>query len=166
MGSMAQWNDEPRPPGPAVVVDIDGVLSDAAGRQHFLHNDRGVRDWRGFFGAVGSDPPLPATRALLELLPDSVVVVLLSARPNWVFERTVDWLHRHGIRWDLLVMRGDGALAAAAEFKRDVVRQLVAQGFEIRFAFDDDQRTVDMFLAEGIPAMYVHSGYYAEQRPT
>ena len=161
MRSMAQWHHDARPPGRAVVVDIDGVLSDASGRQHFLNNERGVRDWRGFFGAVGDDPPLPATRALLELLPEEVIVVLLSARPSWVFERTLRWLDQHGIRWDLLIMRGDGAVAAASEFKREVVRQLVTQGFTIEFAFDDDQRTVDMFVAEGIPAMYVHSGYYA-----
>ena len=160
MRSMARWRAEPRPPGTTVVVDIDGVLSDASGRQHHLNNDRGVRDWRGFFGAVGEDPPLPATRALLDLLPEDVVVVLLSARPNWVFDLTVEWLERHGIRWDLLVMRGDAALDAAAEFKRDVLRQLSEQGFRIVFAFDDDQLTVDMYTAEGIPAMYVHSGYY------
>ena len=163
---MAQWRDAARPPGRAVVVDIDGVLADASGRQHHLNNERGVRDWRAFFGEVGDDPPLPATRALLDLLPEDVVVVLLSARPNWVFDRTVDWLQRHAIRWDLLVMRGDGALDAASVFKRDVVRQLVAQGFTIQFAFDDDERTVEMFLAEGIPAMYVHAGYYANPRPT
>jgi hypothetical protein len=161
---MAQWRDEARPPGRAVVVDIDGVLSDASGRQHFLHNDGGVRDWRGFFGAVGDDPPLPATRALLELLPDSVIVVLLSARPNWVFERTVEWLERHAIRWDLLIMRGDGSMSAASTFKRDVVQQLISQGFVVQFAFDDDLHTVEMYLAEGIPAMYVHSGYYGDQR--
>jgi len=148
-----------------VVVDIDGVLSDASGRQHHLNNARGVRDWRGFFGAVGEDPPLPATTALLRLLPSDVIVVLLSARPNWVFDRTVEWLERHDIRWDLLVLRGDGSVSAAAEFKRAVVHQLVAQGFAMEFAFDDDERTVEMYLAEGIPAMYVHSGYYAGQHP-
>lgn len=163
---MAQWRDAARPPGPAVVVDIDGVLADASGRQHHLDNARGVRNWKAFFGAVGEDPPLQATRALLDLLPEDLVVVLLSARPNWVFERTLDWLARHEIRWDLLVLRGDGAMDPASAFKRDVVRQLVDQGFSIQFAFDDDERTVEMFLAEGIPAMYVHSGYYAKQRPS
>ena len=39
-------------PGPAVIFDIDGVLSDAAGRQHFL--ERGKRDWTSFFEAVAT----------------------------------------------------------------------------------------------------------------
>ena len=39
------WRDGPVEPGPAVVVDIDGVLSDAASRQHYLESPR--QDWRG-----------------------------------------------------------------------------------------------------------------------
>ena len=38
------WRDAPVEPGPAVVVDIDGVLSEASGRQHYLESPR--RDWR------------------------------------------------------------------------------------------------------------------------
>ena len=39
------WRDGPTGPGAAVVVDIDGVLSDAASRQHYLEEER--PDWRG-----------------------------------------------------------------------------------------------------------------------
>ena len=54
------------PRGPAVVFDIDGVLSDAAGRQHFL--ERGQRDWASFFEACGDDPVIEEIARLLELL--------------------------------------------------------------------------------------------------
>jgi hypothetical protein len=37
------WRAGPVEPGPTVVFDIDGVLSDAAGRQHYL--EWGRRDW-------------------------------------------------------------------------------------------------------------------------
>ncbi len=39
------WHAEgaaPHPGGPAVIFDIDGVLSDAAGRQHFLERGGGT----------------------------------------------------------------------------------------------------------------------------
>ena len=48
------WRSGAVAPGPTVVFDIDGVLSDAAGRQHFL--ERGRRDWTAFFEACGDDP--------------------------------------------------------------------------------------------------------------
>ena len=42
------WRSPPGGPGSAVIFDIDGVLADAAGRQHYL--DWG--DWQSFFDAV------------------------------------------------------------------------------------------------------------------
>ena len=36
-------------PGPVAVFDLDGVLSDAAGRQHFVDGSQGRKDWKAFF---------------------------------------------------------------------------------------------------------------------
>jgi phosphoglycolate phosphatase-like HAD superfamily hydrolase len=58
------WRHEPLSPRPAVIFDIDGVLADAAGRQHFL--DWG--DWKSFFDACGDDPIIEEIERLLELL--------------------------------------------------------------------------------------------------
>jgi hypothetical protein len=33
-------------------------------------------------------------------------------------------------------------------------------GFDLRLAFEDDRRNVDMFHAAGVPCVYIHSGYY------
>ena len=55
---------------PAVIFDIDGVLSDAAGRQHFI--ERGRRDWTSFFEACGDDPVIEEIARLLELLDPSL----------------------------------------------------------------------------------------------
>src|SRR5690349_12094145 len=41
-----QWRAGRVDPGPAVVFDLDGVLSDAVGRQHYL--ERPFRDWEAF----------------------------------------------------------------------------------------------------------------------
>ena len=96
-----RWRDEPRAPGPAVIFDIDGVLADAAGRQHFL--DWG--DWRSFFDACGDDPTIEEIERLLELLDSSLAIILLTGRPRRVQPHTLGWLARYKIRWDLLIMR-------------------------------------------------------------
>jgi hypothetical protein len=163
--ATARWRDEPRAPGRTVIVDIDGVLSDASTRQHFLHGPHGRRDWDGFFGSVGDDAPLRDVPQLIRLLSAETIVVLLSSRPGWVADRTVEWLERHAIRWDLLVLRAGREFAGAADFKRDVLRDLRAAGFAVVFAFDDDQRTIDMYRSEDVPALYVHSGYYGAGPP-
>lgn len=152
------WRDGPVSAGPAVVVDIDGVLSDAVSRQHYLEAPR--RDWRSFFDACGEDEPVDEVRVLVDHLDPDLAVVLLTARPVRVHELTEAWLHRYAIRWDLLVMRSWGDYEIASEFKQASVGDLRRYGFDLRLAFEDDRRNVEMFHAEGVPCVYIHSGYY------
>lgn len=144
--------------GEAVVFDLDGVLADAAGRQHYL--EWPGRNWRAFFEAVGEDPVIEEVGTLLHALSDRFVVVLLTARPMSIQPHTHDWLLRNNLRWDLLVMRDQGDYDLAAEFKAGTVDQLRAAGLEPGLAFEDDQRNVAMFRERGIPCVYIHSGYY------
>lgn len=160
-GERTNWTwreGAPHPGGPAVVFDIDGVLSDAAGRQHYIESGR--RDWRAFFEACGDDPVIEEIARLLELLDSSLAVILLTGRPHRVQPQTLAWLERYGLRWDLLVMRGRGDYEQVTEFKASVVAQLRARGFELRLAFEDDPSNHAMYVAAGVPCVYIHSGYY------
>ena len=152
------WRSEPVVPGPVVVFDMDGVLSDASRRQHLLDQPR--RDWDAFFAASGDDDVIAETARLLEVIDPALPVVLLTARPLRVRPQTLDWLVRHDLRWDLLVMRPDDGPVASSDFKREVVVQLRQDGFDLRLAFEDDRRNVAMFHGEGVPCVYIHSGYY------
>jgi len=153
-----QWRDGPVAVGPTVVFDMDGVLSDAAGRQHYLEWPR--RDWDAFFDACGDDQAIDEVVRLLELLDGGLRVVLLTARPVRVRPQTLGWLARYGLRWDLLVMRSEGDYTSSQSYKRAMVDLLRQWGYDLRLAFEDDQRNVDMFHAAGVPCVYIHSGYY------
>ena len=144
--------------GPSVVVDIDGVLSDAASRQHYIEYPR--RDWRAFFDACGEDRVIEEIKILLDLLDPALRVLLLTGRPARVHPLTEAWLDRYGIRWDALLMRAGGDYSQAREFKEEAVAELRRQGFDLRLAIEDDRRNVEMFRAAGLPCIYIHSGYY------
>jgi phosphoglycolate phosphatase-like HAD superfamily hydrolase len=154
------WRDEAPEPGLAAVFDLDGVLSDAAGRQHFVDGSAGRKDWRAFFDRVGDDPLVEEINHLLHWLDPRLAIVLLTARPARVRPQTLAWLERYGVRWDLLVMRPDGDLQPAVAFKQSVVAALRSLGFELKLAFEDDRRNVAMFRHAGVPCVYIHSGYY------
>jgi hypothetical protein len=153
-----RWHEGPVVPGAAVVFDMDGVLSDASSRQHFLESPR--RDWDAFFAACGDDELIDEVARLLEVLDDDLHIVLLTARPLRVRPQTLAWLDRYKLRWDLLVMRDYGDYSASRTFKRDAVGDLRSYGLDLRLAFEDDRRNVDMFHGAGIPCVYIHSGYY------
>jgi len=153
------WSDQPVRSDACVLVDVDGVIADGWHRQHFLQN--GNRNWKDFFAAADGDTPIDGSHALTHQFDAETAVVLLTARPHNLHSITVDWVRQHGYRWDLLIMRhrSDGGLSSP-QFKQRSVRELRDRGFEPRLAIDDDQRNVDMFRGEGIPSLYLHSGYY------
>jgi phosphoglycolate phosphatase-like HAD superfamily hydrolase len=151
-----RWRGAPLAPGPAVVFDIDGVLADAAGRQHFLE----WGDWRSFFDACTDDPVVEEIERLLELLDSSLAVILVTGRPQRVQPHTLAWLERYSIRWDLLVMREYGDYSIVDLFKRQTLHDLAEYGFDVRLALDDDPKNHAMYVSEGVPCIYIHSGYY------
>ena len=153
--------------GPLVIFDLDGVISDASHRQHFL---RGARmDYRGFFTAAGLDPPYRTGLALAESVAEDHAVAILTARPNYVVDMTRSWLAANEVRHDLLILRprrGRGSHGPSADYKRHELGRLRAAGYEVAFAIDDDERIIEMYRAEDVLALYVHSGYYErEARP-
>jgi hypothetical protein len=154
-----RWRSEPAEPGPTVVFDMDGVLSDASGRQHYLEGP--IQYWDAFFAACDEDAVLEGQVSLGQLLAPELVIVLLTARPLRVRRQTLAWLDQHPVRWDLLIMRDDDLdLGTTSRFKRDAVRRLNSSGYEVVLAFEDDPRNVAAFRGEGVPTVYVHSGYY------
>lgn len=155
---MRTWCDEPRAPGPCVLVDIDGVIADGAHRQSFMRSE--PKDYRRFFDAAGKDTPIAEAAILLRVIDPDVAVVLVSGRPARIHDMTVSWLREHGFRWDLLVLRADGDLRPAAVAKAQAVRDLRADGWLPVLALDDEPGNVTMFRGLGIPTLYVHSGYY------
>lgn len=153
------WKAQRSRPGACVLVDVDGVIANGWHRQHFLQNGR--RDWKGFFAAADGDAPIAGSQQLLSSFDSQLCVVLLTARPDSLYETTLAWLAEHDYRWDVLIMRGrkDGHIASP-EFKRRSIGELRDRGFLPQLGMDDDQRNIDMLNEEGIAALYVHSGYY------
>lgn len=153
-----RWRAEPLAPAPIAIFDLDGVISDAQHRQHFLADGR--RDWDGFFNAAGDDPIIAEGEALVSLLDPGLGIVVLTARPLKVQALTIDWLARNRIRHDLLIMRADSDFGSSAIVKRQAVTELVGLGFEPLLAVDDEQGNVNMYRQLDIPTVYRHSGYY------
>ncbi|MCZ7628233.1 MAG: hypothetical protein M5U19_03710 [Microthrixaceae bacterium] len=113
-----------------------------------------------FFAACGDDDLIEEVARLLEVIDPDQRIVLLTARPIRVMPQTLAWLDRYGLRWDLLIMRDFGDYSASSSFKRRTVKELRSRSFDLRLGFEDDPRNVAMFHEQGVPCVYIHSGYY------
>ena len=144
--------------GPAVVFDLDGVISDATHRQPYLRQQ--PQDWRGFFAAGIDDPVIESGRALAGSVGQGHAVIILTARPSYMASGTVDWLERNDVRHDLLVVRPAADRRSSPEYKHDELVEMGSAGYDVQLAIDDDQEIVDMYRRQDVFALYVHSGYY------
>ncbi len=151
-----RWQDGPIGGGPAVVVDVDGVISDASSRQHLAQ----ARRWDEFFAGCPDDPPLEATVALVGSLAADLTVVLLTARPWHLLSDTLGWLKMHEVRWDLLILRPPNSGGPSRAYKATEVDNLRHRGFDLLYALEDDPRNVEMYADADVPCVYVYSGYY------
>lgn len=152
------WHTGEVDPGQIVLVDMDGVISNAWHRQHFLSGTS--RDWKGFFNSARDDEPILSGITLLDLLGDSAVVALVTARPDSILDDTVAWLREYDVRWELLIMRGRADHGPAPEMKRLAVQELRDAGYDPVLAIDDHEENIAMYEEEEIAAIYMHSGYY------
>jgi len=151
-----QWRAAPCGGGPAVIVDVDGVVSDARGRQHLAQ----ARRWDEFFADCPNDPPLEAAVALVNSLAGDIAVVLLTARPWPLLDDTLAWLQKHNVRWNLLILRPPDSRGSSRRYKAAEVASLRRHGFDLLCALEDDPRNVEMYAEASVPCVYIHSGYY------
>jgi len=152
------WNTGPVAPGKVVLVDIDGVIADARERMQGIETGR--HRWPDFFKTVGDDELIGEVAHLLELISSDFIIVLLSARPLNSQNTTIEWLHRHKVRWDLMILRATSSMQRPAHYKRHRTRELRERGFEPVFSLEDDPRNVEMYREEGVPCLYIHSGIH------
>ena len=154
------WHRPPGAPtsGPAVVFDLDGVISDATHRQSYLRQE--PQDWYGFFGAAVDDPVIESGRVLAASVSGGHAVVILTARPSYMASGTIQWLQRNDVRHDLLVIRPADDRRSSPDYKRDEIIEMGSAGYDVRLAIDDDGEIVDMYRRQDVFALYVHSGYY------
>lgn len=136
------------------VFDLDGTLADCAHRLH--HLDR--KDWRAFFAACPNDEPIwPALSILRDLHRAGNRVEIWSGRSDEVRLETEDWLIRHAVPQAVkLIMRTAGDKRPDDEVKREFLRGCDKPDV----IFDDRDRVVAMWRAEGITCFQVAPGSF------
>ncbi len=153
-----RWRSDRRFDEPAVIFDMDGVISDASHRQRFLDVD--PPDWANFNSRAWKDPVIADGVDAVRAAARDHVVVVVTARPLITIDMADSWLERHDVPVDLLVLRPEGDERHSPAVKRDELARLRAAGARIVSAVEDHPGIVKMYEQEGVSVRYVHSGYY------
>lgn len=135
----------------AVIVDIDGTLSDTTHRIHHVTGPN--RDWGAFFAAMGDDPVHEPIRDVVGSLDRDFDILLCSGRPETYRDVTVEWLNRHGIEWARLYMRPADDTRPDHIVKAQLLRGMRKDGFEPYLVIDDRPTVVAMWREQGLTCL-------------
>lgn len=144
----------------AIVFDIDGVLADSSYR-YYLVEEKG---WKDFFSECHKDPPLPLCVIAREMWTSmGHRIILLTGRPESIRDMTAEWLRKHEVYYDLMLMRQNDHYVGSE--KRETLEELM-KVYDIVCAFEDDPKNVLVYRSLGIPVVAIHSGYYSWEQYT
>lgn len=154
---------------PAVIVDVDGTLSDL--RHRLSHVSGAKRDWDQFFALAHLDTAIEPVRTVVRALyaadDEAPRIILCSGRPERLRHVTEKWLNDRSIGFDSLYMRADGDTRQDAVVKRELLDRILADGFEPFLAIDDRPSIVEVWRSAGICTLQVfaHGSADVEEIP-
>lgn len=152
---------------PLYIFDLDGTLALTEHRQHILDDKERPDRWSAFFLACVNDSPnWPVISTFNALLKAGADIQIWSGRSAEVMNETLAWIHRYVVKdIDLdevnLVMRRVGDFTPDEDLKRGWLHSLNEYDRRRLVAiFDDRQKVVDMWRAEGVACFQVAAGQF------
>ncbi len=138
-----------------ILMDLDGVICDSRHRAHLVppEDKRHCNEaWHPFVAECVNDAPIPAGLEMLNALLCTIPVFIITSRQENFSQQTGQWLEGRvpGTQSPEIIYRANDDHRPPAEYKRHTLRKLVAQGYEILFAIDDDPQIVEMYQQESI----------------
>lgn len=119
---------------------MDGTLSDCSHRAHLLPN------WNDFFADMHKDPVIEQVqdifksfayrRSLSSSFCERIGLIIVTARPEDYRVQTESWLKNNKIFYDRVYMRKSGDYRKDPEIKKDILDQIIQDGYTPYLAID------------------------------
>lgn len=139
----------------AAIFDMDGTLVNVTSVHHHLFAE--PRDFAAFHNGSADCPPMSdivQIAVALHYLGHDIVIV--TGRERQYEPVSTGWLDQHlPVPYVGPYMRADGDRRPAALVKEEILAELLADGYDVIFAADDDPKNVSMFERNGIDTLHV-----------
>jgi len=141
-----------------IIVDIDGTIADIEHRRHWLKST--PKNWKQFYANIENDIPIQPVIAVVKCLWRNTNnnIIFCTGRGEEHRVKTTQWLRANVIPPKHLYMRKYNDFRDDGVVKFELLQEIRAAGFNPTIAFDDRNRVVDMWRANGIICAQVAPG--------
>jgi predicted kinase len=142
----------------AIIIDLDGTLSDTSHRIHHLRGNK--PNWHAFFAGIEEDEVNRAVEAAYKMaLAANYTILLVSGRPETYRIPSETWLRRHGFTdYFALFMRQVQDQSPDTEVKSKIYDRYIAPYFDVLFILEDRPRVVQMWRDKDLVCFQVQAG--------
>lgn len=135
------------------IVDLDSTITDDTWRHWLIDlNMEDTNPAKYYAYHLHCDGDKVINRHIVDESPYDVFFV--TARHEYVREKTKRWLDDNGLKYKALVMRGNDDHQSSVDLKRKTV-QFLKEYFEFENAYDDRKDIVEMYNSIGIKGILV-----------
>ena len=139
------------------IFDLDGTIADNKHREHLIKQEN--PDWDAYYLAAGADTPIWPVRWLIDELCGRAVIKIWSGRGEVARDITVEWLGRHNVLYDQLLMRPSGDFTPDTELKERWYHEMApAERNSLAGVFEDRNSVVKMWRGLGVACFQVAEG--------
>lgn len=134
-----------------IVFDLDGTLACGKHRLHLLPKPEDANHtagWLAFNMEADKDVPIQDNIDLMNSMSEEWELIILTGRSDDAEVITEDWLERHGVPYDRLIMRPKGDHRKDIVFKEEKLREIGLD--RILCCFDDLEHVVKHIRSLGI----------------
>jgi len=143
-----------------VIFDLDGTLALIDKRRDLATKDDGKMDWDVFFDPKNIDldlPNQPVIDMANMLSKQGYTILILSGRSDVTHQATRDWLNKHGVWFDNLIMRTQDFLYMKDSDLKNMWLNTIGKD-RVAMVFDDRNQVVDMWRKSGLTCFQVADG--------
>ena len=139
-----------------VVVDIDGTLTKVGSRVECLKST--PPDWDSFYARCGEDEPVEEIVSLIRSIEPDYTIVLCSGRRESCRGVTMEWMEKHGIQYDCLLLRKDGDFRHDTIVKPEMLANAKIPLEKILYVLEDRNSMVKKWRELGLICLQVAEG--------
>ena len=134
------------------IVDLDSTVSDDTWRLWLIDpsQEDGAEKYHHYHIHCNQDRVI--NRHIVDESP--VDVFFLTARPEYVRDKTTQWLHNNHFAYKALIMRPNDNHEHSVDLKRKTISNLLNL-FKIERAYDDRKDIIDMYYSIGVKGILV-----------